>query len=155
MARQPGAADHLIVSGQHYLIATPTPHLEGSRYPDLLVAFDVDPAAYRANNGYVIAEQRKPPDFALEIASVSTGSEDTGPKRDDYAALGILEHWRFDPTGEHHGTRLAGDRLVDGVYQPIPIDGLDNDVLQGYSAALNLNLRWEQGKLGCHDPAKG
>ena len=94
----------------------------------------------------------KSPDFVLEVASRSTGSEDTGPKRDDYAALGILEYWRFDPTGEHHGTRLAGDRLVDGVYQPIPIDELDDGVLQGYSAALNLIIRSEQGQLGWYDP---
>ena len=99
--------------------------------------------------------QGKSPDFVLEVASVSTEDEDTGPKRNDYAALGILEYWRFDPTGEFHGTKLAGDRLVDGVYQPIPIDELDNDVLQGYSAALNLILRWEQGKIAWHDPATG
>ena len=40
--------------------------MAGSHYPDLLVAFDVDPAAYEASNGYVIAEQGKPPDFVLE-----------------------------------------------------------------------------------------
>ena len=39
------------------------------KYPDLLVAFDVDPAAYRETNGYVIAEKGKPPDLALEIGS--------------------------------------------------------------------------------------
>ena len=78
-----------------------------------------------------------------------------GAKRDDYAALGILEYWRFDKTGEHYSTRLAGDRLVDGAYQPIPIDELDDGSLQGYSAALNLNLRWEQGRLGWYDRDTG
>ena len=94
----------------------------------------------------------KSPDFVLEVASRSTGSEDTGPKRDDYAALGIVEYWRFDETGEFHGAKLAGDRLVDGMYQPIQIDELDDGVLQGYSAVLNLILRSEQGQLGWHDP---
>ena len=155
LARQPTPEDNIIVSGQHYLVDAPTALMGGSRYPDLLVAFDADPAAYRASNGYVISEQGKPPDFVLEIASVNTVSEDTGPKRDDYAALGILEYWRFDATGQRHGTKLAGDRLVDGVYEPIPIDELDNTVLQGYSTALNLIIRWEQGQLGWHDPAKG
>ena len=51
------------------------------RVPDLLVAFGVDPEAYRRSNGYVISEQGKPPDFVLEVASPSTGAEDTGPKR--------------------------------------------------------------------------
>ena len=33
------------------------------------------------------------------------------------------------------------------------IDELPGGVLQGYSAALNLNLRWEDGQLVWHDPA--
>ena len=53
------------------------------------------------------------------------------------------------------GNRLAGDRLVDGVYEPIAIEELPDGVLQGYSAELNLYLRWEQGQLRLHDPATG
>ena len=78
-----------------------------------------------------------------------------GAKRDEYAALGITEYWRFDKTGEYHGTRLAGDRLEGGVYVPIPIEELPDGSLQGYSAALNLYLRWESGRLGWYDPATG
>ena len=33
------------------------------------------------------------------------------------------------------------------------IEDLPGGVLQGYSAALNLNLRWEDGQLVWHDPA--
>ena len=66
-----------------------------------------------------------------------------------------LEYWRFDETGEYHGTRLAGDRLVGRRYRPIDIDELAADVLQGYSAALNLHLRWERGELGLYIPATG
>ena len=51
------------------------------RYPDLLVAFDVDPQAYRETNGYLITEQGKPPDLILEIASRRTGRSDVGIKR--------------------------------------------------------------------------
>ena len=51
------------------------------------------------------------------------------------AELGIPEYWRFDETGEHHGKRLAGDRLVNGQYQPMLIEELPDGVLQGYSAA--------------------
>ena len=71
----------------------------------------------------------------LEVASESTGNPDVNEKRADYARLGILEYWRFDETGRHHGTRLAGDRLENGVYVPIQIDRLADDVLQGYSRA--------------------
>ena len=41
-----------------------------ARYPDLLVAFGVDPEAYRASNGYVVEEQGKAPDFVLEVATL-------------------------------------------------------------------------------------
>ena len=88
--------------------------------PDLLIAFNVEPETYRENNGYIISEQGKPPDFVLEIASRSTGQHDVVDKRPAYAGLGIPEYWRFDETGEFQGTRLAGDRLVDGRYEPVP-----------------------------------
>ena len=100
-------------------------------------------------------DRGKPPDFVLEVASPGTAEIDVVDKRDDYAALGIPEYWRFDRTGEHHGARLAGDRLLDGVYVPMRIDELQEGVLQGYSAALNLYLRWEHGQLGWYDPATG
>lgn len=125
------------------------------RVPDLLIAFDVDPDLYLEQNGFVIADQGKPPDFVLEVASPSTADVDIGPKRDDYAALGIPEYWRFDETGDLHGARLAGDQLVEGRYQPFPMVDLPGGALQGYSPVLNLNLRWEQGRLGWHDPETG
>ena len=123
--------------------------------PDLLIAFNADPLAYRESNGYVISEQGKPPDFVMEIASRSTGGQDVEGKRPGYAALGIPEYWRFDETGEFHGTKLAGDRLVGGSYAPIRIETVGDGVLQGYSAVLNLFIRWANGELGWHDPATG
>ena len=72
--------------------------MAGSRYPDLLIAFDSDIEADQRSNGYVIAEPGKPPDFVLEIASQRTGREDSGDKRDDYADFVIPEYWRFDET---------------------------------------------------------
>ncbi len=150
-----GNPDTTLVEADRWIIAEPGTFRDLARYPDLLIAFDVDPVAYEASNGYIISEQGKPPDFVLEVASASTADTDTGAKREDYARLLIPEYWRFDKTGQHHGTRLAGDRLVNGVYVPIPIDQLGEDVLQGYSQALNLLLRWERGELAFHDPATG
>ena len=150
-----GNPETTLVEADRWIIVEPGTFRDLARYPDLLVAFDADPSAYEASNGYVISEQGKPPDFVLEVASASTADTDTGAKRDDYARLGILEYWRFDKTGQHHGTRLAGDRLENGVYVPIDIDQLSEDVLQGYSEALGLYLRWEHGDLGWHDPATG
>ena len=149
-----GDPDTTLVTGDRYIVQGPVPTTRDAirRYPDLLIAFDVDPVAYETSNGYVISEQGKPPDFVLEVASASTGAMDVGPKRDDYAALGIPEYWQFDKTGEHHGARLAGDRLVDGAYVPIPIKQLSDDTLQGYSTVLDLNIRWHDGQLEWYDP---
>ena len=46
---------------------------QGLRVPDLLVAFGVDHAGVIGRSGYSIEEQGKPPDFVLEVASVTTG----------------------------------------------------------------------------------
>ena len=150
-----GNLDTTLVAGERYVVIRPTRGMAGSHYPDLLVAFDVNPAAYKARNGYVIPEQGKPPDFVLEVASPNTAETDVTDKRVDYAALLIPEYWRFDETGEHHGTRLAGDRLVDGEYVAIDVEKLPDGSLQGYSGVLNLCIRWEDGQLEWIDPATG
>ena len=125
------------------------------RYPDLMVAFDVDPEAHRASNGYIIADQGKPPDFDLEVASQSTGGVDVGPRRDDYEWFGISEYWRFDETSAFHGARLAGDRLVAGKYAPTEIAEGDDGSLRAYSAMLDVELRWRDGRLEWLDPRTG
>ena len=153
VAKHLGKPETTIVGAELYVVAA-----RGSRplrVPDLLIAFDVNPELYYEQNGYVIADQGKPPDFILEVASPSTARIDTVDKRVDYAAFGVREYWRFDHTGESHGTRLAGDRLVGDRYEPIEIVELEPEVLQGESKALNLLLRWDHGELGWIDPATG
>ena len=160
-----GSAHHLVqhlgnpqttlVAGERYITREPGAPAEDRMAPDLLVAFNADLQAYRDSNGYIISEQGKPPDFVLEIASRSTGRQDVEKKRLDYAALGIPEYWRFDQTGDFHETWLAGDRLVEGRYEPIPIETVEEGVLQGYSSVLDLLIRWDHGDLGWHDPETG
>ncbi len=150
-----GNPDTTLVTAERYIVRELGSPATERRVPDLLIAFGVDPVAYRARNGYVISEQGKPPDFVLEVASPSTADTDVGAKRNDYEGFRIQEYWRFDETGEYHRTRLAGDRLVVGRYEPIEIAELSGGALQGYSAVLNLHLRWENGKLGWYDPATG
>ena len=99
LVRHLGSPETTLVSADLYITQVPRSRQDGRMPgPDLLVAFDVDPELYYQNNGYVISEQGKPPDFVLEDASSSTAAEDLGPKRDDYAAFGIPEYWRFDET---------------------------------------------------------
>ena len=153
VAKHLGSPESTIVGAELFIVAA-----RGSRplrVPDLLIAFDVDPDLYHEQNGYVISDQGKPPDFILEVASPSTARVDTVDKREDYAAFGVKEYWRFDHTGESHGTRLAGDRLVGDRYEPIEIVEIAPGVLQGESEALSLRLRWEDGELGWYDPATG
>ena len=150
-----GNPDATIVSAEHYIVPGPAYVAGESRYPDLLVAFDVDPAAYAARNGYVVSEQGKPPDFVLEVASRRSAAEDPGPKKDYYERIGVGELWLYDSAGEFYGFTLRGYRLVEGRYEPIAVDEIAPGALQGYSAALNLNLRAADEYLGWHDPATG
>ena len=147
-----GNLDTTLVTADRWIVASPHDNRVRVRRPDLLIAFNVSPD-YRASNGYITSEQGKPPDFVMEVASASTANVDTGPKRDDYAALGIPEYWRFDETGLHHGTMLAGDILEGDSYRPISIEELAPGILQGYSPVLNIIIRWEQGRLVWVDPS--
>lgn len=157
LAEHLGNSGTTIVSGEALIRRTPTDESRGLLAPDLFVAFNADHGLYVRRRGYVIADHGKPPDFVLEIGSSSTGEHDVTFKRDGYAALGIPEYWRFDPSGgEYHGAPLAGDQLTAGnVYEPIPIERIGGRTFQGYSAVLNLHLRWEEGRLLWFDPATG
>ena len=145
--------DTTLVTAGFGLVATWQDRWARVRHPDLLIAFDVDPEKYEEDNGYIVDEQGKPPDFVLEVASPSTASADTGDKREFYESLGIPEYWRFDHAGNDYGARLAGDRLVDGRYEPIFTEGAGEGIEQGYSEAVNLFLRWDHGLLVFIDPA--
>ena len=155
LRRHFGAPDTTIVLGE-VPVGWTTRQRDGIRIPDLLIAFHVDRARIIAQRGYAINDQGRPPDFALEIASATTGEQDYLEKRADYAAFGITEYWRFDPTGgRYHDAPLAGDRLVDGEYQPIKIVTVDRERCWGHSEALGLDICWEQGQLRWYDPALG
>lgn len=147
-----GNPNTTLIAGEHYMTTIRPREMTGVRYPDLFVAFGVDPEAYRRSNAYIISEQGKPPDFVMEIASPSTVQTDATVKRQEYEALRIPEYWRFNENGASSRARLAGDRLVDGSYEPIGIEEIAPGILQGYSQALGLLIRWEQGQLDWIDP---
>ncbi len=121
--------------------------------PDVYLAFGVNTHAIRERRLYLPWEAGKPPDWVLEVASVSTARADVGRKRAIYAHIGVPEYWRFDPKdGEYHGQRLAGDRLVDGAYEPIPLTTAPDGILKGYSAVLRLSLCWDENWPRLYDP---
>ena len=66
------------------------------------------------------------------------------------------EYWRFDPSGgEYHDAPLAGDLLVDGEYRPLEIMAEPDGRHWGYSAALGLEVWWDNGEIRFRDPASG
>ena len=136
-----------------------SPSLRGRqnlRIPDLMVSYNADPELLAEQRGYAIDTQGKPPDFVLEVASPATGVSDYTVKRSDYERYGVLEYWRFDPSGgNYHDAALAGDRLVDGRYAPITIEWLDDSRCRGFSDALGIFLCWEQGELRWFNAATG
>ena len=122
--------------------------------PDVYLAFGVNAQAIRRRKLYLPWEAGKPPDWVLEVASVSTGREDIGRKRAIYARIGVPEYWRFDPQdGAYHGERLAGDRLVAGGYEPIELTTAPDGILKGHSAVLGLSLCWDDNWPRLYDPA--
>ena len=125
--------------------------------PDFIFARHIsDPEQVIRRNGYVISEVGKPPDLVLEVGSRSTGRRDFTVKREGYAALGIGEYWRFDPSGgDFHDRHLAGDTLVDGEYVPVEIVEESDERHWGYSEVLELELWWEEGTLRFRDPVSG
>ena len=129
----------------------------GLLIPDLMVVFNSSWEPAMTAGGYAIDAYGKPPDFVLEVASPSTARNDYTRKRAGYAAYGIPEYWRFDPTGgRFYPAGLAGDQLDDdGAYRPIPVEPMGADSYCGHSDVLNLDLCWEEGRLRWYDPAAG
>ena len=89
-----GNRETTLVAGEHYVSREPVRSTAGLHYPDLLVAFGVDPAVYYRRNGYVISEQGKPPDFVLEIASRATGQSRRGTRNGN-----TMRSWAYRSTG--------------------------------------------------------
>ena len=125
--------------------------------PDCYVVFGVSRAALLESHlTYRVWEAGKFPDFVLEIGSPSTADNDMGPKRELYARLGALEYWRYDPTGgDYYGEPLVGEYLVEGEYRRFEMMDDAEGLPRAHSPLLNLDLRWEEGRLRFYDPVSG
>lgn len=146
-----------LVGGAGYLCFNRTDPRNTWLAPDCVVALGIDPEHGMVSNGYVINEVGKPPDFVMEVATESTGRRDYTVKRDQYAAFGVGEYWRFDPSGgEYHDRPLAGDLLsANGRYEPLDIHTDADGMLWGHSPLLGLDLCWRDGELFFRNPADG
>ena len=116
--------------------------------PDVFVVLGVP---NRDRSSYFLWEERKAPDFVLEITSRSTRREDQGRKRELYRRLGVTEYWQHDPTGDYLDPPLQGLRLTGGSYRPIPGAGSADGSNAMTSRVLRLELRLVDGELRFHD----
>lgn len=129
-------------------------HTEIRVAPDILVVFGV--TSRHPRDSWLIWREGKAPDFVMEIASPGTWERDVGEKRALYAAIGVKEYWRFDPTGKCFTPALVGERLVDGEYRPLPVTEDASGELRGYSPVLGLEFRVEAVlRLRVYDPVTG
>jgi Uma2 family endonuclease len=117
--------------------------------PDFFVALDV-PKGERLS--WVVWEEGKAPNVIVELLSPSTAAKDKLVKKLTYQnQVRVPEYFWFDPFSPDD---LAGFRLDQGVYQPLPPDRQDRLISQQLDLALvrwygsyrgvnNIWLRWE------------
>ena len=97
---------------------------------------------------YLMWQEGKGPDLAIEITSKTTRSEDVKKKMALYRdVLRVAEYFLFDPLGDYLKPAMQGHRLVDGRYEPIkPAGG------RWPSDVLGLHLEVNRLELRLYDP---
>lgn len=86
--------------------------------PDLFIVPGVRKGKRRT---YRLWEEGQVPCLVVEVTSDSTEDEDLTKKKGIYERLGVAEYFLFDPLGDYIPERLAGFRLSDGRYRPLPV----------------------------------
>ena len=136
----------------------------GRASPDLMVVFN---APKHRRRSYQLWRERKPPAFALEVASRATWRRDVGAKRDIYANLSVADYFVLDPQG-YTKTCLRGFAWRNGGYRELALETMPDGMQGVYSQALGLYLcrdepwpaeGWdesdEMGRLRWYNPKRG
>ncbi|MBP0029636.1 Uma2 family endonuclease, partial [Roseofilum sp. Guam] len=101
-------------------------------------------------------ENNRYPDWVLEVTSMSTRHKDERDKPITYAQMGVTEYFQYDPSGDYLKPRLRGRRLVNGAYQLLTLNELDDGTLSVFSQVLGLEMRvLPDGKLRFFDRERG
>jgi Uma2 family endonuclease len=114
--------------------------------PDVFV---VKGTAKHDRPNFLLWEERKGPNVAIELTSSSTRREDTEDKYRLYQdVLRVKEYFLFDPLGDYLDPPLQGHRLRRGQYHPIR-------AIAGRlpSQVLRLHLERNGRELRLFDPA--
>ena len=87
--------------------------------PDVLAASGV---GTHNRWSYFVWREGKPPDWVLDVAAPSMGTQDRNEKLCRYAQIGVPECWLFDPRGDVFARgmpRLQAYRLAAGKYRAL------------------------------------
>lgn len=116
--------------------------------PDVFVVKGIDP---HPRENYILWEEGKGPDVAIEVTSESTKEEDLDDKYELYRdVLKVHEYFLFDPRSEFLNPPLQGYRLVDGRYVGIePVNG------RLPSEELGLHMERDVDELRLWNPKTG
>ncbi|MEO0985763.1 MAG: Uma2 family endonuclease [Cyanobacteria bacterium J06639_14] len=106
--------------------------------PDVFVVFGVSKRKRRTYKTW--EEGGKVPAFVMEITSRTTKRQDENTKPQLYASLGVQEYFQYDPTGDYLTPQLKGATLVNGQYQPLPLQELPDGTYVLSSAVLGLDV---------------
>ena len=122
--------------------------------PDVYVIPGVVNAPQRRS--YFMWVERSVPVFVVEVLSRGTYANDLGFKWELYQSWGVTEYWLYDPNYDDPVITppLQGYRLVNGLYQAIPI-AVDpqNEECRGRSDVLGLELHGNRQWFRFYDPA--
>ena len=120
--------------------------------PDLFVSLESNGKRHQT---YKFWEEPKAPDFVLDVAAAAAdGDRDWRGKPDGYAAIGVPEYWRFDPTGQHFEPRLQGFRRRADGYAALPANR-EGSAITVRSEALDLDLHFDGERLRLQDSQTG
>ena len=114
--------------------------------PDVFVVFGVSHRKRRSYKAW--QEVNKLPSFILEIASKTTKKQDQENKPKLYASLGVQEYFQYDPTADYLNPQLQGARLVDGIYEPLPVEHTSDEIPFIHSQQLGLDLQLRESFRG-------
>ena len=136
--------------------AVPIYYEEGNPAVRVVPDFFVSPASNgKRRQTYKLWEEPKAPDFVLDVAAAAADRDrDWRGKPGGYAAIGVPEYWRFDPTGQHFEPRLQGFRRQADGYVALPANR-EGSAITIRSEALDLDLHFDGERLRLRDSQTG
>lgn len=120
--------------------------------PDVFVVRGIE---NRKRFSFKLWEERKAPDFVMEITSKSTFNRDQTTKWGLYSLLGIEEYFLFDPTNDYLEPQLQGYQLRGRGYEPIPAELRPDGTIIVSSKTLGLDFHLLDDELRLVVPESG